>query len=118
MNDLFVEQLTRAIIRCITHDGISHVEDWPPEAEPAPEQTGALAIDVKLPRGVTWNSKHDRIYAYCYVARCKITFSHLRPTAANAALAGRMAAAARACRDAGGDADAVRAAGKGIEQCD
>lgn len=118
MGDLFIDQLTRAIVRCMVGDGLPRVEDWPPDPAPAPEPPDALPLDAKLPPGVAWR-RHTWIYAYCYVpdrvlhTSRKVVFSYLLPTVENAALAGRMAAAARKCRDAGGDADAVRAAGKG-----
>lgn len=119
IDDPFIAQLDRAIARCDRGEGLPRVIDWTPEVA-APELDDVLPPGAPLPRGVT-RHVNGNIYAYCYVRVSglrkshKVVFGQLSPTFDNAARAGRMAEAARACRDAGGDIEAVKAAVRNIE---
>lgn len=117
-DDPFVAGILDAWAQLAQGLGIPRVQDWH-EPEPPTYDDSAPVIDActKLGPGVTWHTGHELIYPYCYAPRFagekarKLTFGkHYRPTPKNAALCARIAAAARACRDSGGDEVDIRRA--------
>lgn len=109
--DLFAWSLYRAIKTIRTWGPI------PDTIAPEPEPKPSLALDTKLPPGVARHARSGKILAYVSLPRIrpapagKVVFPILPPTQENIDRCARVAWAARRCRDAGGDADAIKAAG-------